>query len=102
MHPQGSGGSWGLGSLGLDGDGDDAAPSRRRAWLGTGRWVENSRVARHVALGVRDVLLPHHVLGICQKNRNQGQQYSNVSIVLICNAKDPNNKNAAKKTGVPI
>jgi hypothetical protein len=30
------------------------------------------------------------------KNRNQGQQSSNVSIVLICNAKDPNNNNAAK------
>jgi hypothetical protein len=67
MHPQGSGGNSGLGSLGLDGDGDDTAPSRRRAWFCTGRRVENSRVARHVALGVLDVLLPHHVLGTCQK-----------------------------------
>ena len=41
--------------------------SRRRAWFCTGRRVENSRVARHVALGVLDVLLPHHVLGTCQK-----------------------------------
>jgi hypothetical protein len=39
----------------------------KSTWFSTGRRVENSRVVLHVALGVRDVLLQHHVLGICKK-----------------------------------
>jgi hypothetical protein len=32
-----------------------------------------------------------------KKDRNQGRQYSNASIVQICNAKDPNNINARQE-----
>jgi hypothetical protein len=62
-----------LGSLALGEDRDE------RASFGTGRRVENSigRGALHVALGVHDVLLLHHVLETCQKKMNQCQPSKN-------------------------
>jgi hypothetical protein len=62
---------------------------RRRAWLGTGRRVENSRGSRCMALGMSDVLLQHHVLGICPKNRCKCHEFKdNIQVLLINVASD--------------
>jgi hypothetical protein len=99
MHPQGSRGNWGLGSPALDAEGDDGGfGSALDGWLKTPgvqhpwcvacgvlraqcTWRVEFPGAWRVEFCVHNVLLPHHVLGICQNNRNQGQRSSNVSIV---------------------
>jgi hypothetical protein len=69
---------------------------RRRCWrarLHHGQRPRAAAVEQHMRLTIETKV---------SKNRTQGQQSSNVSIVLICNAKDPNKNNAAKQTRVTI